>query len=162
MSAFGTASYALGSSEYELRSGELAGARRVLQAAIDAMVGGEEGAEHCTGVAGGCRTALLPEPFEELVRRLASSVASGVIAAVRVKGPRSFGGGVKAEAGAGAGFTEWGALLLRKEVRTLQQGLAALMESDLLNTEFGEVNELVREGWQFSNKLSMCLWGERF
>lgn len=99
----------------------------------------------------GCRTALLQDPFEELVRRLARRVAVGVEMAARSKGRSSgAGGGEGGEAGGrapvaggGAGFTEWGALLLRKEVRTLQQGLAALMETDSLSTEFNEVNELV-------------------
>lgn len=101
--------------------------------------------------AAGCRTALLQDPFEELVRRLARRVAVGVEMAARSKGRSSGdGGGEGGEAGGrapvaggGTGFTEWGALLLRKEVRTLQQGLAALMETDSLSTEFDEVNELV-------------------
>lgn len=149
-SAFGTSSYALGPTEYELRSADLPGARRVLQAATQAMVGDEGGGGSGGGsdASGGCRTALLQEPFEELVRRLACRVAAGVEMAARSKGrigsSSGFGGdGGGGGEGGGAGFTEWGALLLRKEVRTLQQGLAALMETDSLNMEFDEVNELV-------------------
>lgn len=143
--AFGSASYTLGPPEYELRSADLPGARRVLQAATEAMVGSTDGeSATASGVAGaagvGCQAALLPEPFEELVRRLAVRIAAGVAAAARAKGTTSGGGG-----GRGGRFTEWGALLLRKEVRTLQQGLAALMETDSLNKEFGEVNELVSD-----------------
>ncbi|CAM9655320.1 unnamed protein product, partial [Sphacelaria rigidula] len=90
---FGSASYTLGASEYELRSADLPGARRVLQAATEAMVGsgdGESAAARGT-VAGtdavglGCQAALLQEPFEELVRRLAVRVAGGVATAARTK-----------------------------------------------------------------------------
>eukprot|EP00752_Nemacystus_decipiens_P003041 g2819.t1 len=166
--AFGSSSYALGPAQYELRSADLPGARRVLRAATHAMVGGdgrtgEGAAAAATAVAGaggdegvaaaaaavadggGCRAALLQEPFEELVRRLAGRVAAAVEKAARSKGEGSgaVGGGAGA-GGGGGGFTEWGALLLRREVRTLQQGLAAMMETDSLNTEFDELNELVR------------------
>lgn len=168
--AFGSSSYALGPAQYELRSADLPGARRVLQAATRAMIGSdgrigegagsagaaagagagaggdEGGAGGLTADGGGCRAALLQEPFEELVRRLAGRVAAGVEAAARSKGGQGGAAGAGAGAGGGgggAGFTEWGALLLRKEVRTLQQGLAALMETDSLNTEFDELNELV-------------------
>lgn len=171
-SAFGSSSYALGPAQYELRSADVPGARRVLRAATRAMVGsgggegGEGGAgagEGAAGTAGaggdddggGCRAALLQEPFEELVRRLAGRVAARVEAAARSKGGGS-GGGIAAAGGGGSGgrggggggFTEWGALLLRKEVRTLQQGLAALMETDSLNTQFDGLNELVSEGYR--------------
>lgn len=159
VNAFGSSSYALGPTEYELRSADLSGARRVLSAATQAMVGDEEGGVRVRGpetvVTGGCcRTALLQDPFEELVRRLASRVAAAIEVAVRSKGVQRMGGGDADTASAltssgvgartGAGFTEWGALLLRKEVRTLQQGLAALMETDSLNSEFADINELVR------------------
>lgn len=145
--AFGSSSYALGPAQYELRSGDLPGARRVLHAATRAMSGSDNNGERGGGGAGadadgGCRAALLQEPFEELVRRLASRVAAGVEMAARAKGHSGGGGGGDAGGGEG-GFTEWGALLLRKEVRTLQQGLAALMETDSLNMEFGDLNELV-------------------
>ncbi|CAM9883678.1 unnamed protein product, partial [Hapterophycus canaliculatus] len=89
-SSFGSSSYALGPAQYELRSGDLAGARRVLHAATSAMTGGDVGGEGSGGGAsggglvgaaagadgdgsayGGCRAALLQEPFEELVRSLA-------------------------------------------------------------------------------------------
>ncbi|CBN77966.1 conserved unknown protein [Ectocarpus siliculosus] len=147
--AFGSSSYALGPAQYELRSGDLPGARRVLHAATRAMTGSDNSGESGGGgggagadADGGCRAALLQEPFEELVRRLASRVAAGVEMAARAKGHGGGGGG--GAGGGGGGFTEWGALLLRKEVRTLQQGLAALMETDSLNMEFGDLNELVR------------------
>ncbi|CAM9503110.1 unnamed protein product [Scytosiphon promiscuus] len=152
-SSFGSSSYALGPAQYELRSGDLSGARRVLHAATYALTGSDVGGEGggvgaAAGTApggatagadgegaayGGCRAALLQEPFEELVRRSVGRVASAVEMAARSKGT-----------GGGGGFTEWGALLLRKEVRTLQQGLAALMETDSLNTQFDDLNELVR------------------
>lgn len=169
--AFGSSSYALGPAQYELRSADLPGARRVLQAATCAMVGsdgrGGEGAAAAAaavgangdkggtaadggGGGGGCRAALLQEPFEELVRRLAGRIAAGVEVAARSKGEGGAagagGGAGRGGGGGGGGFTEWGALLLRKEVRTLQQGLAALMETDSLNTEFDELNELVSAG----------------
>lgn len=159
VNAFGSSSYALGPTEYELRSADLSGARRVLSAATQVMVGDEEGGMGVRGLGkvmtgGDCRTALLQDPFEELVRRLASRVATAIEVAVRSKGMQRMGGGdadttsalASSEIGArtGAGFTEWGALLLRKEVRTLQQGLAALMETDSLNSEFADINELVR------------------
>ena len=121
------------------------------------MVGDEEGAagdlKGAGGAGGGCcRTALLQEPFEELVRFLARRVADAIEAAVRSKGGQRMGGGngvntasvSRGSAMTGTGFTEWGALLLRKEVRTLQQGLASLMETDSLNSEFADINELVR------------------
>lgn len=101
----------------------------------------------------GCQAALLQEPFEELVRRLAVRVAGGVATAARTKGLRNAGGGGGGGRGHGGVFTEWGALLLRKEVRTLQQGLAAMMETDSLNKEFGEVNEMVSKK-QKSRRLS--------
>ncbi len=184
--AFGSSSYALGPAQYELRSADLPGARRVLEAATRAMVGGNgvagAGAGGANGAeggaaaaaaaaaadAGGCREALLQEPFEELVRRLARRVSTGVETAARSKGKRGDDGGGAAGAGrgggaaavggggdGGGGFTEWGALLLRKEVRTLQQGLAALMETDSLNAEFDELNELVSEraGGQAAGKI---------
>ncbi|CAN0150194.1 unnamed protein product, partial [Ectocarpus sp. 12 AP-2014] len=148
--AFGSSSYALGPAQYELRSGDLPGARRVLHAATRAMTGSDSSGESGGGGAGagadaygGCRAALLQEPFEELVRRLASRVAAGVEMAARAKGHGGGGDGGGGAGGGGDGFTEWGALLLRKEVRTLQQGLAALMETDSLNMEFGDLNELV-------------------
>lgn len=159
VNAFGSSSYALGPTEYELRSVDLSGARRVLSAATQAMVGDEEGGIGVRGpgtvvTGGGCRTALLQDPFEELVRLLASRVATAIIVAVRSKGMHRMGGGdadttsamASSAVGArtGAGFTEWGALLLRKEVRTLQQGLAVLMETDSLNSEFADINEMVR------------------
>lgn len=169
--AFGSSSYAIGPTEYELRSADLPGARRLLLAATKAMIGDDEesagsgkgGAVVASGGGGGCQTALLQDPFEELVRRLACRIASGVEMAARSKGEEGDSGGglpgaAPASGGSGrgdgggrgdvgsreaVGFTEWGALLLRKEVRTLQQGLATLMETDSLNTEFGAVNELV-------------------
>lgn len=164
--AFASSSYALGPAQYELRSADLPGARRVLQAATRAMIGddgqirqsaaaaaaagagGNEGGAAAAAAAdgGGCRAALLQEPFEELVRRLAGRVAAAVEKAARSKGRESgaaVGAGAGGGGGGGGGFTEWGALLLRKEVRTLQQGLAVLMETDSLNAEFDELNELV-------------------
>lgn len=152
----------MGPTEYELRSAELPGARRVLQAATQAMVGGDGSDVAGNGAvgggsvtataggtafaAGGCRAALLQDPFEELVRRLAVRIASGAATAARTKGKSGIDGDGRSEGAGvqgGGGFTEWGALLLRKEVRTLQQGLAAMMETDSLNAEFGPVNELV-------------------
>lgn len=172
--------------EYELRSGDLPGARRVLHAAVRAMVGEEGGGSNAggKGTAGGvfggggesCRAALLQEPFEELVRRMARSVSDGVEGAAKSKGNSSgndgggaieSGGGrnegrqsdVTGRGGGADGFTEWGALLLRKEVRTLQQGLAALMETDSLNTEFGELNGLVRKKRSLSADEGICKEG---
>ncbi|CAM9593874.1 unnamed protein product [Ectocarpus sp. 4 AP-2014] len=148
--AFGSSSYALGPAQYELRSGDLPGARRVLHAATCAMTGSDSSGESGGGggggaeadADGGCRAALLQEPFEELGGRGAGGAPGG--GGGGAGGGGRGGGGGGGAGGGGGGFTEWGALLLRKEVRTLQQGLAALMETDSLNMEFGDLNELVR------------------
>ncbi|KAG5185348.1 hypothetical protein JKP88DRAFT_262701 [Tribonema minus] len=78
-----------------------------------------------------CRAGLDSGVFALLAQAAAARLCADVEAAV-------LGGG------GGGGVTEWGALLLQREVRVLQQRLGALVEGGTLTAQFSRLQQVVQ------------------